>query len=1371
MAQTIKLKRTATPSNVPTTAQLELGEIAVNTYDGNVYIKKNDGADAIVKINANPSDLNYFVNGEGTVAGTWLGTDPDITSYYDGLVIWYRITINGASTTTLNINGLGAKTIYRYSTAKLTTHWPVNSVIPLVYVAALNGGSFIGGYDWSDGTQSYDLRWSSAVVNGTSIIHGYQLLMEGADTKFYPVTVGGVANSTTNTVQTAPLRIGGQMLYYNSATDIAVNAVIGGNLLYESIESGEGEYWMNRTSSSSWTAIGLPLYIVGTVNANNELILDNSTTTAFLTNALPTTEDGKIYIHVGYSDNEDDLWRLSVTHPIFEFKAGAIRRYTPALIPSEVLDAVKTVDGASSGLDADLLDGQHGSYYATAASVTAIAALDPVLTLTGDVTGSATFTNLGNATLTAVVADDSHNHVISNVDGLQAALDSKLNLTGGTISGTLTLDNGGSSTTSLVMKGTAPTISFLDDDTNADDFYIHVNSNRFYILANRTDAEVDLVGSGWETPHPMYLDSAANTGYLFDQRMFSDSYHPNADTWTTARTLGVTLTGDVTGSATMSVNGGSNQTATITTVVADDSHNHSNYLPISGKAADSELLDGIDSSSFLRSDAADTASGELLFGAGFKSDQVALSGAQNFDNLSRSGFYNLYNSDTGSTNSPGFPYGTLLVQGSNKGGNTFVTQTAYERTGAQYKIRGMNDSGATWYPWQTIWTSGTDGSGSGLDADLLDGQQGSYYAPASHNHSGVYLPIGGKAADSELLDGIDSSSFLRSDTADTFTGTLTMGTQQALVANAYGSGVFGLYSATRYQHVWSMGTAYKTSADGTSYGNMYGLTWTHTNIGTGANQSIAGLSHQLQLRENGVLKCAFGTGIWTAHNITSGGQGTLWGSSNDGAGSGLDADLLDGLQGSRYVANQDGSRYTTNFNTILTSGFYNAEATPANAPGSYGQLIVAKGVDTGMQIYGGYATDNLWFRGWASSGATFYSWRKAWHDGNDGSGSGLDADSVDGYDSLRLTKVTGGTVAGDWNTIFNTASAGTSAIYEVINIYGGSHSNQPSGLYSYGGVLAWRLDSHTFKLYSSHLGDLAFQSGWGNDGYSGWRNILHSANIGSYAWTSSNDGSGSGLDADLLDGQQGSYYAPASSIPSVGNGTITVTTSGSASGGGTFTANQSGNTTFNISATNTTYSAGTGISLSGTTFSLTDTNAKLNLSGGTATGTINAPTFNATSTTSGGFQGIDADTITAPSFTWTSDLNTGMWHAAADQIGFTTGGVNRVTITSTGITAVGDVTAYSDMRLKENIEVIPNAVSKVQQLRGVTFTRNDAEDLEQRHTGVIAQEVEAVLPEAVSEDNAGIKNVAYGNMVGLLIEAIKELKSEVDDLKQQLENK
>ena len=102
--------------------------------------------------------------------------------------------------------------------------------------------------------------------------------------------------------------------------------------------------------------------------------------------------------------------------------------------------------------------------------------------------------------------------------------------------------------------------------------------------------------------------------------------------------------------------------------------------------------------------------------------------------------------------------------------------------------------------------------------------------------------------------------------------------------------------------------------------------------------------------------------------------------------------------------------------------------------------------------------------------------------------------------------------------------------------------------------------------------------------------------------------------------------------------------------------------------------------------------------------------------------------------------------------------------TATGsITAQANVTAYSDINLKENIEVIPNALEKVSAIRGVTYDRKDLEGA--RHAGVIAQEVEAVLPEVIQTDEEGIKSVAYGNLVGLLIEAVKELKAEIEDLK------
>ena len=94
-----------------------------------------------------------------------------------------------------------------------------------------------------------------------------------------------------------------------------------------------------------------------------------------------------------------------------------------------------------------------------------------------------------------------------------------------------------------------------------------------------------------------------------------------------------------------------------------------------------------------------------------------------------------------------------------------------------------------------------------------------------------------------------------------------------------------------------------------------------------------------------------------------------------------------------------------------------------------------------------------------------------------------------------------------------------------------------------------------------------------------------------------------------------------------------------------------------------------------------------------------------------------------------------------------------------------DVTAFSDERLKRDIETIPNALDKVCQMRGVTFERIDDEG--SRSMGVIAQEIEKIIPEVVREDSSEekIKSVAYGNMVGVLIEAIKELKSEVEQLK------
>ena len=114
-------------------------------------------------------------------------------------------------------------------------------------------------------------------------------------------------------------------------------------------------------------------------------------------------------------------------------------------------------------------------------------------------------------------------------------------------------------------------------------------------------------------------------------------------------------------------------------------------------------------------------------------------------------------------------------------------------------------------------------------------------------------------------------------------------------------------------------------------------------------------------------------------------------------------------------------------------------------------------------------------------------------------------------------------------------------------------------------------------------------------------------------------------------------------------------------------------------------------------------------------------------------------------------------------------------ITASGdIVAGGDVVAYytSDIKLKDNVEVIQGSLNKIEGIRGVEFDWNDKAPVwakERGHdVGVIAQEVQKVLPEVVQERKNGYLGVDYKRIVPLLIESVKELKQEVEDLKKKV---
>lgn len=191
---------------------------------------------------------------------------------------------------------------------------------------------------------------------------------------------------------------------------------------------------------------------------------------------------------------------------------------------------------------------------------------------------------------------------------------------------------------------------------------------------------------------------------------------------------------------------------------------------------------------------------------------------------------------------------------------------------------------------------------------------------------------------------------------------------------------------------------------------------------------------------------------------------------------------------------------------------------------------------------------------------------------------------------------------------------------------------------------------------------------------------------------------------------------------------------------------------FTIAATNTntTYSAGNGLSLSGTTFSVAGGTGLSQLSTGLALTAISAGAsttgalfYNGTARTAGRLYGGTTNPASTTRLNYDGNLH-----------------VNA-------LIAVGDVTAFSDARLKTDIAPIEDALSSLCQLRGVTYRRLDDPQIDEtgaiprRNVGLIAQEVEAVFPEVVQTLPCGTRSLAYGNLVAVLIEAIKTLTERI----------
>ncbi len=248
---------------------------------------------------------------------------------------------SSVSTPTLNVNGIGAKNIRLGSTNASTTTMSIgtNGIVLMYY----DGTYFqlLGSHRTSDSTIDANMYHSVNKTMGAAL-YSYKIIAEGLDGKYYPLTLE-TGTGTTKTISTAEFKLGGTILYYNSSTTIASGSNVSNT--YSEMSMTNLRYTFNQ---SGGYRLYEPIYLVGAITNDIGFTLDRTTSTSFYTQDLPNTDDGKIYIYLGHLYDTNSL-RLTLTHPMYEFKDGELRKYIPthAHNPSEVglgnVDNVKQV--------------------------------------------------------------------------------------------------------------------------------------------------------------------------------------------------------------------------------------------------------------------------------------------------------------------------------------------------------------------------------------------------------------------------------------------------------------------------------------------------------------------------------------------------------------------------------------------------------------------------------------------------------------------------------------------------------------------------------------------------------------------------------------------------------------------------------------------------------------------------------------------------------------------------------------------------------------------------------------------------------------------------------------------------------------------
>jgi len=270
-----------------------------------------------------------------TVAGLEELTDGTTVMLHNGVV-------TSAAGFTVNINGLGAKKCYNNMTnaTQDTTIFNVAYTMLFVYSEDLdsgNGGWWIyRGYDGNTNTIGYQLRTNSGNLVASDTGYRYRLWFTSADgTKWVPANTSTSTNATSaRTLNTRPIDPFGPIVYRATNGTCSSGSGIGATGIWQQYVLAIGYSYMASGFSLTFPA---PVYLKATPQADGSAVMSS------IVQALPSTNDGKIYIHLGTAYNATNM-ELQTEHPVYWHDGTGIRLWTGAEPVSGGLPAVTSAD-------------------------------------------------------------------------------------------------------------------------------------------------------------------------------------------------------------------------------------------------------------------------------------------------------------------------------------------------------------------------------------------------------------------------------------------------------------------------------------------------------------------------------------------------------------------------------------------------------------------------------------------------------------------------------------------------------------------------------------------------------------------------------------------------------------------------------------------------------------------------------------------------------------------------------------------------------------------------------------------------------------------------------------------------------------------